>query len=1078
MKIGVPYLKVINLIGKRIESLTGSNLSTRNKVWVSRIVNMSSNSGAITARNYDYQHRYFAYLILQMLDGKIVKVICEQEEDIEIVTDEDNRILIQQTTKNDYLNPFSSYDRKVIKSIANFYKIYNRGEEIKSFWFVSNCGIKGMSTSEPSTFSHLYTNHEELAKKVSDYLNENIDIDSFKEFLLILEARKLDFDKIEIEARKLLFTKYQELNNEECELIFDKIHKLAKQKCSEVDISKTVTDAALEPNYGEKKNENGLKLRSITKGDLEKELNEIVEKIKSNSVKFRQVEKTFKEEVQRLNLSTVGFKIVTPLTKFNEGNKECWKDGFFTEEDVKSNYDARRQVTDTITDLLNNKRRSTKGTIIFGDGYFGKTVLLQRIMLELIHDDYCVIYAKKLNGSEYLLNELFNKISAEYNKILIIVDDVHKQENEVIFQVVTSLTSPNVSFLLACRDKELDKLKPEIKRAQRYLDSHYLNFTQQDAIGFLNKIGSIYSNSNLQTENLETVAINMYNFSKRDPVTFICAIRSILTDVSTESETISLSVSVDIIKDCVRSDVQNQISRLDNLKKNAENLWRPFLLVSILGMFGIALNAEKNKTLLNCCQVVLHQLDSLATHGFIMKDQLNNFVPFHEMRSEELLTSLYHDKFADDEFSFNNEYEIVKILQCIYKFISSFEITTMIRRCILLNNDKRTQPLSKLIAENLIDINESDSTIKGKSLSELFCYGIARYYSGLGRLKEAMKYYDKSIEIDPHRASYYSQKGLALDNNGKHKEAVTVYEKGLEINPKNADLWYNKGIALFNLYKFDQSINAFDKALSIEPNDVDAINNKGRSLLRSGKIELALKQFEKALLIDSDYYYALVNKASVLMSLRQFDNALVIIESAIRINSSDAKSWFVKGLILYENERYQEALDALEETIRLNPTIADYWYVKAQCLHTVKKYEEAIKSYKQTLRLNPKLYTAISDMGNSYLSLGKGKEAVNAFDQALGFRPNDPIIWYNKALTYFKMGNLLESIRFASKATDLAPKYVSDWMLQMASHHGLGNDMEIRNISRKLKDIKKQEAFEQTYVNTHDPVYPIFSSRS
>ncbi len=48
---------------------------------------------------------------------------------------------------------------------------------------------------------------------------------------------------------------------------------------------------------------------------------------------------------------------------------------------------------------------------------------------------------------------------------------------------------------------------------------------------------------------------------------------------------------------------------------------------------------------------------------------------------------------------------------------------------------------------------------------------------------------------------------------GKKEEAIKQYDKAIQINPKYADAYYNKGIALSDLGKKDKAIAEYEKAL-------------------------------------------------------------------------------------------------------------------------------------------------------------------------------------------------------------------------------------------------------------------------
>ncbi len=49
----------------------------------------------------------------------------------------------------------------------------------------------------------------------------------------------------------------------------------------------------------------------------------------------------------------------------------------------------------------------------------------------------------------------------------------------------------------------------------------------------------------------------------------------------------------------------------------------------------------------------------------------------------------------------------------------------------------------------------------------------------------------------------------------KYEEAIKAYDKAIEINPENADAWYNKGFALYELGKNEEATKAYDTARKI-----------------------------------------------------------------------------------------------------------------------------------------------------------------------------------------------------------------------------------------------------------------------
>ena len=72
-------------------------------------------------------------------------------------------------------------------------------------------------------------------------------------------------------------------------------------------------------------------------------------------------------------------------------------------------------------------------------------------------------------------------------------------------------------------------------------------------------------------------------------------------------------------------------------------------------------------------------------------------------------------------------------------------------------------------------------------------------------------------------------KGVTLSNLGKYEEAITWFDKTLEINPHFVNAMYNKADALGELGKYEEALVWTDKALTLNP--VTHNNSNSKDLL-------------------------------------------------------------------------------------------------------------------------------------------------------------------------------------------------------------------------------------------------------
>ena len=87
----------------------------------------------------------------------------------------------------------------------------------------------------------------------------------------------------------------------------------------------------------------------------------------------------------------------------------------------------------------------------------------------------------------------------------------------------------------------------------------------------------------------------------------------------------------------------------------------------------------------------------------------------------------------------------------------------------------------------------------------------------LGQYDDAVKCYDKSLEIDYNNPAIWCNKGNLLYILKRYKRAIECYDKALEIDAYFAKAWYNMGNAFYCLGDYEKAIHCYDSLLTIEP---------------------------------------------------------------------------------------------------------------------------------------------------------------------------------------------------------------------------------------------------------------------
>jgi tetratricopeptide (TPR) repeat protein len=113
-----------------------------------------------------------------------------------------------------------------------------------------------------------------------------------------------------------------------------------------------------------------------------------------------------------------------------------------------------------------------------------------------------------------------------------------------------------------------------------------------------------------------------------------------------------------------------------------------------------------------------------------------------------------------------------------------------------INNRTNPHPIYNVVGPQV--------KIKNKNVSELISK--AESMEAQGKLSEAVKYYDKALQIDPNNIYALDYKGSDLIRLGNSTEVIKYADKALSIDPKYEDALATKGNGLSSLGNYSGAI--------------------------------------------------------------------------------------------------------------------------------------------------------------------------------------------------------------------------------------------------------------------------------
>jgi tetratricopeptide (TPR) repeat protein len=237
--------------------------------------------------------------------------------------------------------------------------------------------------------------------------------------------------------------------------------------------------------------------------------------------------------------------------------------------------------------------------------------------------------------------------------------------------------------------------------------------------------------------------------------------------------------------------------------------------------------------------------------------------------------------------------------------------------------------------------------------------------SGYNDYDEAIKQFDKGIEIDPGIALAYLNRGIAKIGSGDNEGAIEDFDRVMKIKRGHAPAFLLRGIAHYNMGNegsmkadFEIGLQLDYQALSTIPSDLaeNAINkaiesaqdnaiyyySRGYSAFSNGNYRSARADFTRCIELvpgSSDFYkYSGASK----MHLEDFEGGQKDLNYALSVNPDDPEIYYFLGVLMNDFLKQPAmAQEYMNTAIGLDDSQASYYYERSKAAFKMLKFQEA-----------------------------------------------------------------------------------------------------------------------------------------
>jgi tetratricopeptide (TPR) repeat protein len=216
----------------------------------------------------------------------------------------------------------------------------------------------------------------------------------------------------------------------------------------------------------------------------------------------------------------------------------------------------------------------------------------------------------------------------------------------------------------------------------------------------------------------------------------------------------------------------------------------------------------------------------------------------------------------------------------------------------------------------------------------------------------AVDWVANAIRQEP-KIEYLTTLGVALQFLERFEEALKAFDKAVQLQPERAELWRNRGNVLIQLERHSDAVLAYQHALKLDPSLWDAAYRNGVLLQWLGRHDEAVAALNACDSLKPNHALTLRLRAVALSGLKRFKEAFADGERAHKLDPINAETCHTIGEALQGLDRHEDALSWFERALEVQPALTKTLSKKAFSLMQLLRVDDAMTVYDRLKTINP-----------------------------------------------------------------------------------------------------------------------------
>jgi protein O-GlcNAc transferase len=243
------------------------------------------------------------------------------------------------------------------------------------------------------------------------------------------------------------------------------------------------------------------------------------------------------------------------------------------------------------------------------------------------------------------------------------------------------------------------------------------------------------------------------------------------------------------------------------------------------------------------------------------------------------------------------------------------------------------------------------------------------------RYAEALDWFGKARQQDPHDADVELLSGLASWALKRPSEAIEHFQRSIELRPSAPSARMRLCNAYWELKRFAEAVTACQNAAEAAPTLSSALDTAGTALFELGRLEEARRMFLQAIAVSPSaaVYY---NLSGTQAEMGQLNEAVESVRAAIRLRPDFAEARIKLGFYLIALRSYRESIETLKQVTENNPDDERAYLGIAVAEMSSGHFDKGIYAARKATTLRPSLARAHYVLGILEFETGDTSSAL------------------------------------------------------------------------------------------------------